>query len=49
MTFQQVWNDLPSGTIGRGFVLAYRIAKQVVDNKATPSFKGKMALFAPTF
>jgi hypothetical protein len=36
---KEVWDDLPSETIARGFILAYRIAiKVVVVNKGSNSF-----------
>jgi hypothetical protein len=35
---KEVWDDLPSATIARGFILAYHIAKKVVDNKGSNSF-----------
>jgi hypothetical protein len=35
---KEVWDDLPSAIIARGFILAYRIAKKVVDNKGSNSF-----------
>jgi hypothetical protein len=35
---KEVWDELPSATIARGFMLAYRIAKKVVDNKGSNCF-----------
>ena len=32
-TCEQVWASLPSATIARGFVLAQRVARKVIDNK----------------
>ena len=35
---KEVWDDLPSATIARGFNLAFRIAKKVVSNKGSNGF-----------
>ena len=35
---QQVWKDIPSAVIARGFVLAFRIAQLVIDNKGSNKF-----------
>jgi hypothetical protein len=35
---KEVWDELPSATIAQGFLLAYRIAKKVVDNKGSNCF-----------
>ena len=35
---QQVWRDLESSTIARGFILANRIAKKVIDYKGSNTF-----------
>jgi hypothetical protein len=35
---KEAWDELASATIARGFVLAYRIAKKVVDNKGSNTF-----------
>jgi hypothetical protein len=34
----QVWHDLPSATIARGFVLAYRVAAKVIKHKGENKF-----------
>jgi hypothetical protein len=39
-----VWDDLRSATIAQGFILAYRIAKKVVNTKGSNCFlQGKKA------
>ncbi|KAI2503723.1 hypothetical protein MHU86_10704 [Fragilaria crotonensis] len=35
---KEVWDDLPSATIARGFILAFRIAEKVVKNKGSNNF-----------
>jgi hypothetical protein len=35
---EQVWKDLDSPAIARGFVLAYRLAKRVVEFKGSNEF-----------
>ena len=35
---KEVWDDLPSATIARGFILAFRIADKVVSNKGSNGF-----------
>ena len=37
-TVQKVWRDLPSAAIARGFILANRIAQQVIDSKGSNTF-----------
>merc|ERR1712232_468248 len=32
---QQVWRDLPSVAVARGFILANRIAKKIIDSKGS--------------
>ena len=38
---ESVWSNLESAEIARGFLLAYRIAKKVIDNKGTNTFLQK--------
>ena len=38
---KKAWNDLPSASIARGFILANRIAKKVIDNKGSNTFLQK--------
>jgi len=35
---RQVWNDLPSSSIARGFILAYRVAGKVIENNGGNKF-----------
>ena len=35
---QEVWDNLPSASIARGFILAFRIAEKVVKNKESNNF-----------
>jgi hypothetical protein len=35
---KEVWDDLPSAIIARGFILAFRIAEKVVKNKGSNHF-----------
>ena len=35
---EQVWNNLPSATIARGFLHAYRILQKVIDHKGDNNF-----------
>jgi hypothetical protein len=40
-TAEQVWMDLGSAEIARGFILAYRIAKKVIDCRGKKTFLQK--------
>ncbi|KAI2498751.1 hypothetical protein MHU86_15762 [Fragilaria crotonensis] len=35
---KEVWDELPSATIARGFILAFRIAQKVIGNKGSNGF-----------
>jgi hypothetical protein len=37
-TAEQVWRDLDSPSIARGFVLAYRLAKRVIEYEGSNKF-----------
>jgi hypothetical protein len=43
-TAEVVWQNLPSATIARGFVLAYRVANTVINHQGDNSFLVKSAL-----
>jgi hypothetical protein len=43
---KEVWDDLPSATISRGFVLAFALLKRLCPTRdPTTFFREKMALF----
>ena len=47
-TAREVWSDLGSAEIARGYILAYRIAAKVIESIGENTFSSKSRSFIPS-